>query len=213
MKTNLNQTIEYTNLKYNLTDDALMSLCKEAIDNDFYGVCVPPDYVKKASDLLSTRDTKVITVINFPMGYGYSPQAFSEAKMAIEFGADELDIVINHGNIFSGNWDAVEEEIRSWGKFGQGHSSLVKIIIETEHIEDDSLKRIADCMIQNKVDFFKTATGINGKTSADKVRMIKNHVDHKIKIKAAGGIKTINDAIQMREAGADRIGTSSLIVS
>ncbi len=133
--------------------------------------------------------------------------------MAIEFGADELDIVINHGNIFSGNWDAVEEEIRSWGKFGQGHSALVKIIIETEHIEDDSLKRIADCMIQNKVDFFKTATGINGKTPADKVRMIKNHVDHKIKIKAAGGIKTINDAIQMREAGADRIGTSSLIVS
>lgn len=209
---NVKAAIEYTNLRFDLSTQELHKFLTEVIDNKFSFVCVPPSAVYETKKLLSNQDTKVVTVIDYPMGYGYMPQKFEEAKFAIDYEVDEFDVVLNHMNIASGKWEEVEEEVDGWGRFGKAHSAKVKVIIETEVVPLEDVLRICDFAVKAKVDFVKTATGVNGKTSAETVKKIKNHVGDKIGIKAAGGIKTVSDAIKMMEAGADRIGTSSLII-
>ncbi len=211
MKTSIKHSIEYTNLSFNMGDQELQAFLKSAIQQDFHYVCVPPTAAFEARKLLRNEEIKIVTVIDYPMGYGYLPQKFEEAKFAIDYEVDELDVVLNHMNIASGKWSEVEEEVEGWGRFCSVHRAKVKLIVETEKVPLEDVLRISDFAVNSEIDYIKTATGINGKTSPEMVRAIRGHVGNKIGIKAAGGIKTSGDVLKMIEAGADRIGTSALI--
>ena len=205
--------IEHTNLKPNATPEDIKKLVDEAIKYNFFGVCVNPVYVKMASDLIkeSGKDIKVVCVVNFPLGANKLETTLFQIEEALEDGADEIDTVINIGAIKAGNYKLVADELSAQKK-ACGDKNL-KVILETDLLNSAEIKvACLNCMTAG-VDFVKTSTGFvkdGVGATVENVKLMYNTVSKKgIKIKASGGIKSRLSALDLVNAGASRLGTSS----
>ena len=191
----------------------ISALCNEAVQMEAASVCIPPCYVKEAKLYLRSylqSDLPVCTVVGFPNGYMTKGVKFNETLEAIKDGADEIDMVINLTHVKNGHFDAVLNEIRAVRAASNGH--ILKVIIETCYLTEGEKIKLCEIVTEAGADFIKTSTGF-GKYGAmvEDVRLLHEHVGANVKVKAAGGIKTIEDAVAMIEAGAERLGASSLL--
>lgn len=200
--------IDQSLLKPQATEADIIKLCKTAIKYNFYSVCVNPYFVPLCNALLKGHETKVTTVIGFPLGMTVKDAKIYEAKQAVLYGADELDIVINIGAAKSGNWDYVGEELLEI--ISATKSAVHKVIIETCYLTKE--EKIAATKVASLfgAKFIKTSTGFGTKGATIKdVKLIKKIVRDMAEVKAAGGIKTLSQVLQFIKAGAMRIGTSA----
>lgn len=200
--------IDHTLLKPDTTDSQIEKLCQEADTHGFFSVCVNPTHVKLSAELLKDSDTKVCTVIGFPLGASTSTVKAYETVDAIENGADEIDMVINVGALKSGKHDLVREDIAAVVE--AANDTLVKVIIETSLLSDDEKRVVCQLAKEAGCDFVKTSTGFSGGgATVEDVELMKTVVGENIEVKASGGVRSREDALAMIEAGAARIGASS----
>ena len=206
---NLNRFLESTLLRPTMTGEEVDVLIRDAIADQFIGVCIPPFWIKKVKRELSQEDIQVVTVIGFPFGYQDTASKIFETKEAIKQGADELDLVWSQTAFHSGmNWPKIE--IAQIAKICHEEERILKVIIETAYL---SLAQIQEaCMICQDAgaDFVKTSTGYAPKgAQVDDIKLMRETLPSQTGIKASGGIKTLDFALELIKAGADRIGTSS----
>lgn len=205
----IRKTIEHTILRPDCTTDAVRQLCEDALQHSFYGVCVPPYYVRDAVRFMNEQ-AKVITVIGFPMGYSTIPSKVEEIKKALDEGADEVDAVVSIAAVKSKNWNYVKTELESMMRSVFLKGKVLKLIVETSMLTRAELEQLLPIAEQKEVHFIKTSTGFNGVgATVEDVKFLKATLTGKTKIKASGGIKTQEQAERLLNAGADRIGTSS----
>lgn len=205
----LNQYIDHTILKPEATDEEIEKICYEAKENRFKAVCVNGSYARKVTELLQGSSVQTCVVVGFPLGAMDSDVKAFETEKAIADGASEIDMVVNIGEIKNGNYKFVLEDIRKVTKAAED-SAIVKVIIETCLLTDEEKVKVCELAIKAGAEFVKTSTGFNkGGATVEDIKLIKQTVGNKIGIKASGGIKTKEDAIEMIEAGATRIGTSN----
>ena len=203
-----NKLIDHTLLKQDATPEQIVKLCEEAKAYDFMSVCVNPAYVPLASECLKGSDVKVCTVIGFPLGMNLTRTKVDEATVAINQGADEIDMVINVGMLKNGNDDYVQEEIRLLKEVAG--KKVLKVIIETCLLTDDEKIRACLAAKEAGADFVKTSTGFStGGATVHDVRLMRETVGPEMGVKASGGVRTHEDLLAMVEAGATRIGTSN----
>lgn len=200
--------VDYTNLKPTATWEDIKDLCDKAIDLQTASVCIPPYYVKRAKEYVGSR-MKVCTVIGFPNGYEATEVKVYETADAIRNGADEIDKVININALKEQNYEYVLNEINQIKEKCNG--KLLKVIVETCLLTEFEKIKICDIISKSNADFIKTSTGFftEGAKIVD-IELFKKHISADKKIKAAGGIRTYEDALKMINAGAERIGTSGL---
>ena len=204
----LNKYIDHTILKATASSSDVQKLCEEAIEHEFYSVCVNGCYVADAKHLLQGTDVKVAAVVGFPLGAMTTAAKVFEAKRAIEDGASEIDMVINIGALKDGEYEYVENEIREI-KETIGNNVL-KVIIETCYLTDDEKKKACELSLNAKADFVKTSTGFGtGGATFEDVELMKSVVGDKAEVKASGGVKDLETAKKYIELGATRLGTSS----
>ena len=208
MEKKWNKLIDHTLLKANASKTDITKLCDEAMQYDFASVCVNPVWVSYCAEYLKESDVRVCTVIGFPLGANTSKVKAYEAKMAIEEGADEVDMVINIGALKAGDMDTVYQDIQAVVDASQGH--CVKVIIETCLLTDEEKVLACQQAMKAKATFVKTSTGFStGGATVHDVALMKQTVGDQCEVKASGGVKTFEDMEAMVNAGASRIGTSS----
>ena len=200
--------IDHTQLKADARREDIKKLCEEAKDHGFKTVCVNPSYIELAKELLADSDVGVCTVIGFPLGQMTTEAKVYETKDAIKKGADEIDMVLNIAKLKDHELEYVRDEIAKVKEACGDH--VLKVIIETCLLSDDEKKAACECILEAKADFVKTSTGFSthGATFED-VKLLKECVGDRCKVKAAGGVRTHDDFLKMIQLGADRIGTSS----
>ena len=207
----LNKYIEHTLLKQNATKEEVKVLLDEARQYNFLGVCVNPCNVKFAKEYLKGTDVKIVTVIGFPLGQSTTEVKILETVDAVKNGADEIDMVINGGKLKDDEYDYIVDEIQKIKTACQGHN--LKVILETDLLTQDEIKKACELCIKGGADFVKTSTGFvkNGiGAKAEDVKLMYETVkDAGLQVKASGGIRDRETALKMIEAGAVRLGTSS----
>ena len=207
----LNKYIEHTLLKQDAKESDLIKLFEEAKENNFWGVCINPCYVKLAKERLKNSDVKIVTVIGFPLGANATEVKVFETQKAIADGADEIDMVINGTKLKDNDKDFIVNEIRAIKKACDGHN--LKVIIETDLLNEEEIVRACEYSVLGGADFVKTSTGFVkggvGAKAQDVALMYKTVKDAGLQVKASGGIRDRQTALDMIEAGAVRLGTSS----
>ncbi|MBC7777565.1 MAG: deoxyribose-phosphate aldolase [Phycisphaerae bacterium] len=204
--------IEQTILKPDTSIKEVRRVCEEAQKHDFAAICIPPLFVREARRIMDEINpkTRVVTVIGFPMGYSAIASKSEEIKRATEDGADEIDAVINIAAIKSGNWNHVGNDIEALALATNMRGRTLKLILECGLLSSEEIHRICDMAETSRVAWLKTGTGFHGHpVTPDMVRMLRAIAPANIKLKAAGGIRTLADAQAILDAGADRIGTSA----
>ncbi|MBX2915146.1 MAG: deoxyribose-phosphate aldolase [Cyclobacteriaceae bacterium] len=206
---NLAHYIEHTNLSPALTISAIDQLVDEARAFGFVGICVPPFWVKRAQREIGTDKILLVTVAGFPLGYSMTETKLDEIKRAIDNGADEVDVVWNISSFKTGlPWTKIE--IAKCAKLTHDNQKLLKVIIETAYLSDAEIEEASKLCADAGADFVKTSTGFaSAGAKVEHIKIIRSAVPATVGIKASGGIKTYEQAIQLIEAGADRLGTSS----
>lgn len=204
----LNKYIDHTLLKPEATKAQITKLCQEARQYDFASVCVNTCYVPLAKELLAGSDVKVCCVVGFPLGAMDTVSKAFEAKTAVENGAQEVDMVINIGALKDKDYDYVTKDIAAVVEASK--PAIVKVIIEACLLTDEEKVEACKCSMNAKAEFVKTSTGFStyGATPED-VALMKKTVGNVCKVKAAGGVRSYDDAMKMIEAGADRLGCSA----
>ena len=202
-------TIDHTLLKQDATWEQIQNLCIEGMENAVASVCIPPSFVKQAAEFVKEK-LPICTVIGFPNGYQTTAIKAMEAAQAVKNGADEIDMVINIGWVKERRYDDILREIDAVKEACNG--KLLKVIIETCLLTEEEKIALCDVVSRSDAEFIKTSTGFagGGATLAD-IQLFKKYVTGDTKIKAAGGIKSVSDAEAFLAAGADRLGTSSLL--
>ncbi|KRD99822.1 deoxyribose-phosphate aldolase [Priestia megaterium] len=210
MSQNITGIIDHTLLKADATEDQITVLAQEAKEYSFASVCVNPTWVKKAAELLKDApEVKVCTVIGFPLGATTSAVKAFETTNAIENGADEVDMVINIGALKDKNYDLVQSDIQAVVDAAKG-KALVKVIIETALLTDEEKAKVSELAVKAGADFVKTSTGFStGGATVEDVALMRKTVGPDVGVKASGGVRGLEDAKAMIEAGATRIGASS----
>lgn len=200
---------DHTLLAQTATWEDIKAICDDGIKYQTASVCIPPCFVKQASEYSKGR-VVICTVIGFPNGYNTTAVKEFETKDAIANGADEIDMVINIGELKAGNYDYVENEIRTLKK--ACGDKILKVIIETCLLTDDEKIKMCELVTKAGADFIKTSTGFSkaGATFAD-MELFAKHVGKNVRMKAAGGISSIEDAEKFVELGASRLGTSRIV--
>ncbi|MBS1951627.1 MAG: Deoxyribose-phosphate aldolase [Cytophagales bacterium] len=206
---NLAAYIEHTNLNPTLTIGDIDRLVKEAKLFQFLGVCVPPFWVKRAKREIGTEKISLVTVAGFPLGYSMTETKLDEMKRAIDNGADELDVVWNISSFKTGiPWTKIE--LAKCSKLTHDYQKLVKVIIETAYLSNEEIGIACKMCADAGIDFVKTSTGFAPEgAKTEHVRLMKLNLPSSVGIKASGGIKTYQQAKDLIEAGASRLGTSS----
>lgn len=204
----LNKYIDHTLLKADATNEQITKLCNEAKEYDFASVCVNTSYVPLCKELLKDSDVNVCCVVGFPLGAMDTVSKAFEAKTAVTNGAKEVDMVINIGKLKDKDYDYVTNDIKEVVLASK--PAIVKVIIETCLLTDEEKVEACKCAMKANAEFVKTSTGFstNGATVED-VALMKKTVGDTCKVKAAGGIRSYEDAMKMIEAGADRLGCSA----
>jgi deoxyribose-phosphate aldolase len=201
--------VDHTLLKPEASESDIKKLCNEAIEFGFASVCVNPAWVKRAAEFLKGSNIPVCTVIGFPLGATLPDVKAYEARRAIFNGAREVDMVINIGALKSGDDCAVEDDIRAVAQAAHENGVLLKVIIETALLTDEEKTRACLASKNAGADFVKTSTGFaKGGATVEDVRLMRRVVGSQLGVKASGGVKGIEDARAMFEAGATRIGAS-----
>ncbi|KRF56231.1 MULTISPECIES: deoxyribose-phosphate aldolase [Priestia] len=210
MSQNITGIIDHTLLKADATEEQITVLAQEAKEYSFASVCVNPTWVKKAAELLKDApEVKVCTVIGFPLGATTSAVKAFETTNAIENGADEVDMVINIGALKDKNYDLVQSDIQAVVDAAKG-KALVKVIIETSLLTDEEKAKVSELAVKAGADFVKTSTGFStGGATVEDVALMRKTVGPDVGVKASGGVRGLEDAKAMIEAGATRIGASS----
>lgn len=211
MQSNINilkSAIEHTLLKPEATSQDIGRLCKEAAENQFFGVCVNTCFVGLAKKNLMGSGVKVVSVIGFPLGTMETSSKAFETKRAVELGADEIDMVINVGALKERNLIYVKEDISSVVHAAQGKP--VKVIIETALLTNEEKVLACEAAVAAQAHFVKTSTGFSGGgATLEDILLMRKTVGPKMGVKASGGVKTTEQAMGLLEAGANRLGTSS----
>jgi len=202
--------IDHTILKPTTTATDVRSLCQEAIDFGFASVCVPPYYVELSSKLLAKHPSiKTGTVIGFPLGYDLVTTKLAASKSAVESGAQEIDAVVNISAVKSGDWAAVEKEIDTLSTFAHLKGVVLKLIFETAYLNQDEIQKLCAFCVQYEVDFAKTSTGFSESgANLNTVQFMLECLHGKVRVKASGGIATMEQAQAYAALGVHRIGTS-----
>ena len=200
---------DHTLLKQEATWEQIKEVCDDGVKFGCASVCIPPAYVKRAQEYLGDK-LKVCTVIGFPNGYSTTAVKVFETENAIRHGADEIDMVINIGWVKSQRWDRILEEIKAVKQSCGGR--ILKVIIETCLLTEKEKIKMCEIVTESGADYIKTSTGFStaGATRED-VKLFKEHVGPNVKIKAAGGISSLQDAEDFLALGADRLGTSRIV--
>lgn len=200
--------IDHTLLKAAATPEQIQKLCAEAKEYHFASVCVNSCHVALAAQALKGTGVKVCTVVGFPLGANTSAVKAFETQDAVRNGAQEIDMVINIGAAKAGNFDAVREDIAAVVKAAEG--TLVKVIIEACYLTDEEKRAVCRAAADAGADFVKTSTGFGtGGATVHDVALMRSSIPAGMKVKAAGGIHSYEEAVALVEAGADRIGASA----
>jgi deoxyribose-phosphate aldolase len=206
---NLAQRIEHTNLSPMLTIADVDRLVEEAVQHNFFGICVPPFWVKRARREIGSRPVTLVTVAGFPLGYHMTETKLDEIQRAIDNGADEVDIVWNISSFKTGlPWTKIE--IAKCAKLLHENQKILKVIIETAYLSDEEIVQACKLCADAGADFVKTSTGFApAGAKVEHIRLMRKNLPPQVGIKASGGIRTRLQAEEMITAGADRLGTSS----
>ena len=209
-KKQLAKMMDHTILKATATPADVEKICREALEIDAASVCINPCNIELTKRLLEGSGVKVCTVIGFPLGANTTSVKMYETQDAIKRGAEEVDMVINVGALLAGDTDTVYNDIK--GVVEAAGGTLVKVIIETCYLSDDQKKTACELAMKAGADFVKTSTGFGtGGATAHDVALMRSVVGEKLKVKASGGIRTCQNAVEMIEASADRLGVSASI--
>ncbi len=211
MENNLNRHIEHTLLKQDAKYEDFIKLFNEAKKYNFLGVCVNPAYVKLAKTNLEGSEIKVVSVVGFPLGASRSDVKAFEAGKAVNDGADEIDMVLNVTAVKNKDYDFILRDIKTVKQACK--DKPLKVILETDLLEKDEIKKACELCVEAKADFVKTSTGfVKGGVGAkvEDVKLMYETVNpYGLKVKASGGIRDKQTALKMLDAGAERLGTSS----
>lgn len=200
---------DHTLLSQDATEKDILALCDDAIKYQTASVCIPPCYVRAAKEYCAGK-MKICTVIGFPLGYQAEEVKAFEAKSAVDSGADEIDMVINVGFLRAGKTDSILSEIKAVRKATEG--KILKVIIETCLLTNEEKKTMCKIVAEAGADFIKTSTGFShGGATAEDIKLFAENCPAGLKIKAAGGIKTLDDAELFLNLGAERLGTSRIV--
>lgn len=201
--------VDHTLLKAFATWEDIQKLCEEAMEYHTASVCVPPSYIKRIHDTYGEK-INICTVVGFPLGYSTTKAKVAETVQAIEDGASEVDMVINIADVKNGDYDKVTEEIRSL-KQAAG-DKILKVIIEACYLTEEEKIAMCKAVTEAGADYIKTSTGFGtGGATMEDILLFKKFIGPHVKMKAAGGVKSVEDMEAFLEAGCDRIGTSSVI--
>ncbi len=205
----ISKYVDHTILKANATKSEVEKVCKEAIQYGFASVCVNPGQVAFVAKQLAGTDVKVCTVVGFPLGATTTMTKVFETIEAIKNGATEIDMVINVGSVYDGDYEFVYQDIKAV-KDVCPQQVLLKVIIETCLLNDEQKVKVCDLCVKAGAEFVKTSTGFStGGATAHDVELMKKTVGDKALVKASGGVRSLADAQAMIQAGAGRIGTSN----
>ncbi len=200
---------DHTLLTPSATWEEIRQICDDGIKFHTASVCIPPSYVKRAKEYVEDR-ARICTVIGFPNGYSTSSVKAYETSAALNDGADEIDMVINIGDLKDKRYDRIKTEIYTLKNICK--DKILKVIIEACMLDDDEKIRMCGIITESGADFIKTSTGFgSGGAVFDDIVLFKENVGRNVKIKAAGGIGSIADAEKFIELGADRLGTSRIV--
>ena len=203
------KAVDHTLLTQQATWSEIQQICDDAIKYGTASVCIPPSYVEAAKEYVGER-MRVCTVIGFPNGYNTTAAKVFETEDALENGADEIDMVINIGDLRDKRFDRVLEEIRTIKAVCGDH--VLKVIIETCLLTREEKIKMCQLVTEAGADYIKTSTGFStGGATFEDIQLFKSHVGPKVKIKAAGGIASFEDAERFIELGAQRLGTSRMV--
>ncbi len=201
--------VDHTELKVTATMSDIINLCDDAVRYNTASVCIAPCFVKGAKDYLKDKKS-ICTVIGFPNGYNNTKTKIFETAQALSDGADEIDMVANIGDIKSGGYNFVLNEIKEIKKICD--KKILKVIIETCLLTDEEKINMCKIVSESGADFIKTSTGFStGGATIEDIILMKNNIFGGVKIKAAGGIKTLEDAELFLNSGASRLGTSRIV--
>ena len=201
--------VDHTLLKQTATWEQIRTICDEGAQNQTASVCIPPCFVKRAKEYVQGK-VAICTVIGFPNGNMTTASKVFETEDAVKNGADEIDMVINIGDVKAGDYQKVLEEIRAVK--AACHGKLLKVIIETCLLTNEEKIRMCEVVTNSGAEYIKTSTGFStGGATFDDVKLMREHVGAHVKVKAAGGISSVEDAEKFISFGADRLGTSRLI--
>jgi deoxyribose-phosphate aldolase len=204
--------LDSTNLKPDAQWTDIKRLCQEAVDNQMAAVCVHPHWVTRVHQLLIGTPVQLATVIGFPLGSNLISTKLFEARQALEDGADELDMVINLSALKAGDYKLLEKEVCTLASLKVDYPLVLKVIVETALLNAEQLASITRLLGEWGADYIKTSTGFAQRgASLEDLHIITANRNSSLKIKASGGIRTLDFALQLIDAGADRIGTSSAI--
>jgi deoxyribose-phosphate aldolase len=201
--------VDHTLLKPVATWEQIQTLCREAVKYKTASVCIPASYVKRVFETFG-KELRVCTVIGFPLGYDTTEAKVFEAQNAIENGAAEIDMVINIGDVKTGDFDSVEKELIALRNATEG--KILKVIIETCYLDRDEKIKLSQVVTKAGADFIKTSTGFGtGGATLEDVALLRANIGKNVRIKASGGMRTAEDHEAFFDAGADRLGSSSAI--
>lgn len=201
--------VDHTKLQAFCTWEEIQALCEEAIEYKTASVCIPPSYVKRVHDTFGEK-INICTVVGFPLGYQVTAAKVAEVKQALSEGCNEIDMVINIGDVKNGEFDKVEEEICALKAACGDH--ILKVIIETCYLTEEEKIKMCQVVTKAGADYIKTSTGFGtGGATFEDIELFAANIGEGIKMKAAGGVSTIDDLEKFISLGCDRIGTSRAI--
>jgi len=204
--------VDHTLLKADASWKDIEALCDEAILYHTASVCVPPSYIKRIAENLP--EINICTVVGFPLGYQATAAKIKETEIAVADGANEIDMVVNLGDVKNGNFEKVTEEIRAINRAIKRvcGEKILKVIVETCYLTRDEKIALCSCVTKAGADYIKTSTGFGTAGAViDDILLFKEHVGAGVKIKAAGGIRSRKDMVDFLKTGCDRLGTSSAV--
>lgn len=197
--------VDHTLLKAFATWEEIEELCKDAVEYKTASVCIPPCYISRVHQQFP--DLNICTVVGFPLGYSITESKVLETKKAIEDGASEIDMVVNISDVKNGNYDAVEKEIGELKK--AAGENMLKVIIEDCYLTEEEKIAMCKAVTAAGADYIKTSTGFGtGGATLEDIELFKKHIGPNVKIKAAGGVRTLEDLRAYIEAGCSRVGAS-----
>ncbi len=203
------EKVDHTQLKAFATWQDIQKLCEEALRYHTASVCVPPAYIKRIRDAYGDR-IRICTVVGFPLGYSVTRAKAAETQQALEDGCDEIDMVVNISDVKNGLFDKVEEEIRTLKQICGEH--ILKVIVETCYLTQEEKIAMCRAVTNAGADYIKTSTGFGtGGATKEDVELFRKHIGPNVKIKAAGGVSTLEELEMFLELGCDRIGTSKAV--
>lgn len=201
--------VDHTQLKAYATWEDIQKLCDEAVKYHTASVCVPPTYIRAIRDTYGEQLT-ICTVVGFPLGYSVAAAKAAEVEHALKDGCDEIDMVVNISDVKNGYWEKVEDEIRTLKEICGKH--ILKVIVETCYLTEEEKITMCEIVTRTGADYIKTSTGFGtGGATREDVELFRKHIGPDVKIKAAGGVSTLEDLEMFIDLGCDRIGTSRAV--